>query len=240
MVVPTQLWCMRHHAGGVADREPVEDALGESVEVSKTRHSYDLIAVAYAAAMADELGGKPLDRALLDVVAELAAGGAIVDVGCGPGQVMAHLAGRGARVVGLDLSPVMCATGARATSLPFCAAEMTALPIRSRTLAAIVRLYAVIHLGAAHVGRPTTSSLYGSCPRRAGSRRRGCCRPGRAYEGSARNFRRLVAAQKALWRRDHHSGRRPAVWTPGEYLVIDWAAVGAGLHLFCAGWVRFR
>lgn len=130
----------------------MEDALGESVEVSKTRHSYDLIAVAYAAAMADELGGKPLDRALLDVVAELAAGGAIVDVNCGPGQVMAHLAGRGARVVGLDLSPVMCATGARATSLPFCAAEMTALPIRSRTLAAIVRLYAVIHLGAAQRG----------------------------------------------------------------------------------------
>src|SRR5712691_5818154 len=31
------------------------------------------------------------------------------------------------------------------------------------------------------------------------------------YGGSPRNFRRLVAAQKALWRRDHHRGRRPAV-----------------------------
>ena len=62
------------------------------------------------------------------------------------------------------------------------------------------------------------------------------------YEGSARNFRRLVAEQKALWRRDHHRGRRPAVWTPGEYLVIDWATVGAGLHLFCAvlAWSRWR
>ncbi|ETW26717.1 transposase [Mycobacterium gastri 'Wayne'] len=54
------------------------------------------------------------------------------------------------------------------------------------------------------------------------------------YEGSARNFRRLVARQKAVWRRQNHRGRRPAVWTPGEYLVIDWADVGAGLHLFCA------
>lgn len=54
------------------------------------------------------------------------------------------------------------------------------------------------------------------------------------YEGSARNFRRLVSRQKALWRRNNHRGRRPAVWTPGEYLVIDWADVGAGLHLFCA------
>ena len=29
------------------------------------------------------------------------------------------------------------------------------------------------------------------------------------YAGSPRNFRRLVAAQKHLWRRDHHRGRRP-------------------------------
>jgi transposase len=62
------------------------------------------------------------------------------------------------------------------------------------------------------------------------------------YQGSARNFRRLVAEQKALWRRDHHRGRRPAVWAPGEYLVIDWATVGGGLHLFCAvlAWSRWR
>ncbi len=54
------------------------------------------------------------------------------------------------------------------------------------------------------------------------------------YEGSARNFRRLVAAQKALWRKDHHRGRRPAVWAAGEYLVIDWAEVAPGLFAFCA------
>ena len=54
------------------------------------------------------------------------------------------------------------------------------------------------------------------------------------YEGSARNFRRLVADAKALWRSDHHRGRRPAVWSPGEYLVIDWAKSAPGLFLFCA------
>ena len=31
------------------------------------------------------------------------------------------------------------------------------------------------------------------------------------YAGSGRNFRRLVARQKALWRRENHRGRRPAV-----------------------------
>ena len=61
------------------------------------------------------------------------------------------------------------------------------------------------------------------------------------YAGSARNFRRLVAEAKKAWRRDHHRGRRPAVWTPGEVLAIDWGSVGA-LHVFCAvlAWSRFR
>lgn len=36
------------------------------------------------------------------------------------------------------------------------------------------------------------------------------------YAGSARNFRRLVAQQKAVWRRQNHRPRRPAVWSPGE------------------------
>ena len=61
------------------------------------------------------------------------------------------------------------------------------------------------------------------------------------YAGSPRNFRRLVATQKQLWRRDNHRGRRPAVWSPGEHLVIDWGSEG-GLHVFCAvlAWCRFR
>jgi transposase len=61
------------------------------------------------------------------------------------------------------------------------------------------------------------------------------------YEGSARNFRRLVAEQKALWRKENHRGRRPAVWSPGAHLVIDWGVV-FGLHVFCAvlAWCRVR
>jgi transposase len=61
------------------------------------------------------------------------------------------------------------------------------------------------------------------------------------YAGSPRNFRRLVAGAKQEWRRDHHRGRRPAVWAPGEVLAIDWGSVGA-LHVFCAvlAWSRVR
>jgi transposase len=61
------------------------------------------------------------------------------------------------------------------------------------------------------------------------------------YAGSDRNFRRLVAECKQVWRAERHRGRRPAVWSPGEHLVIDWGSEG-GLHVFCAvlAWSRFR
>jgi transposase len=53
------------------------------------------------------------------------------------------------------------------------------------------------------------------------------------YDGSARNFRRLVAAEKSAWRQANARNRRPAVWAPGEVLAIDWGVLG-GLHVFCA------
>ncbi len=107
-----------------------------------TRRAYDLVAARYAAELGAELGGKPLDRALLDALTEL-AGGPVLDVGCGPGHVAAYLADR-VPVVGVDLSPRMCAHA----SVPVCAGDMTALPFRSRTFSALVCFYAVIHLDA--------------------------------------------------------------------------------------------
>jgi transposase len=61
------------------------------------------------------------------------------------------------------------------------------------------------------------------------------------YARSARNIRRAVAEAKAEWRRDHHRGRRPGVWAPGDMLVFDWGEIGP-LFVFCAvlAWSRFR
>jgi hypothetical protein len=59
------------------------------------------------------------------------------------------------------------------------------------------------------------------------------------YEGSDRNFRRLVADAKREWRigQARAGGRRPSVWTPGEVLAIDWGTeivAGRRVHVFCA------
>jgi hypothetical protein len=61
------------------------------------------------------------------------------------------------------------------------------------------------------------------------------------YDGSARNFRRLVAEAKKAWRASNHRGRRPGVWAPGDMLVIDWGESGS-LSVFCAvlAWSRWR
>lgn len=63
------------------------------------------------------------------------------------------------------------------------------------------------------------------------------------YVGSARNFRRLVADEKKKWRAKNGRQRRPAVWTPGDTVVIDWGVLpGTGIHVFCAvlAWSRIR
>ena len=63
------------------------------------------------------------------------------------------------------------------------------------------------------------------------------------YEGSDRNFRRLVARERSKYRQAQvrERSRRPAVWAPGEHLFIDWGMLN-GLHVFCAvlGWSRVR
>ena len=110
-----------------------------------TRRSYDAVATQYAAVIGDELGHKPLDRALLNMISELAADGVVLDLGCGPGHVAAYLAQR-SPVIALDLSEAMAAEAWRTCKVPACAGDLTALPVRPRSAAAVICLYAVIHL----------------------------------------------------------------------------------------------
>jgi SAM-dependent methyltransferase len=110
------------------------------------RATYDRVAAEYARHFVAELDAKPLDRALLAAFAESVRGrGEVLDVGCGPGHVAAHLVGLGVDAAGLDLSPGMIET-ARA-AFPggrYQVGDMTALG--DRGLAGIVALYAICHL----------------------------------------------------------------------------------------------
>ena len=90
------------------DREVVL-ADGPRARDRKVAGEYDLLAESYALALGDELDDKPFDRWLLEQLADNAPGQAL-DVGCGPGQVAAYLAGLDMEATGLDLSPVMIAT----------------------------------------------------------------------------------------------------------------------------------
>ncbi|MHB1986378.1 MAG: class I SAM-dependent methyltransferase [Acidimicrobiales bacterium] len=115
-------------------------------EQTNTRRSYDAVASRYAAEISDELDNKPLDRALLAALSELTAGGPVLDVGCGPGHVSAHLSAHGTVVFCLDLSLSMCVLGRQITDLAFVTADMTFLPVSDRSVTGIVCLYSVIHL----------------------------------------------------------------------------------------------
>ena len=118
---------------------------GPAARDARVVAAYDAVATAYADDLLDELDRKPFDRWLLERVAALAAGGPVADVGCGPGQVAAHLALAGADVTGIDLSPGMVEEARRRfPELPFEVGDLTALA--ADRWAAIAAWYSLVHL----------------------------------------------------------------------------------------------
>lgn len=111
--------------------------------------SYDRVAEEYAARLHDEMDRKPLDRTMLDCLAEKVGGsGVICDMGCGPGQIARYLHGRGAMACGVDLSPEMVKQ-ARSLNpdIPFRQGSMLALTdVADETYAGIAAFYSIIHV----------------------------------------------------------------------------------------------
>jgi SAM-dependent methyltransferase len=120
----------------------------ESNHLANTRSSYDRVAGEYAERIADELAGKPLDRALLACFAEQVAElGVVADIGCGPGHVAEYLHGLGVPVIGVDLSPEMVAVARqRSPEIAFEQGSMLALPVADEAWGGIVVFYSIIHL----------------------------------------------------------------------------------------------
>jgi SAM-dependent methyltransferase len=128
------------HHGIVDARSPYSPTVG----FERLRASYDAVAGRYEAAFGDELDAKPADRARLEAFAA-AVGDPVLDLGCGPGQVGAHVARCGRVVRGVDLSPAM-ATLASARLGGAAAGDLRALPVRSGSVGGVVAFYTLIHL----------------------------------------------------------------------------------------------
>lgn len=117
------------------------------------RRGYDAVAASYAENLSDELGGKPYERALYGLLAELVGAGARVgDVGCGPGHVSAYLRALGLDAVGVDLSPAMVAEATRRFGGEFRTGSMLVpggLGEPDGAWAGAVAAYAIVHSDAA-------------------------------------------------------------------------------------------
>ncbi|MFJ9345519.1 class I SAM-dependent methyltransferase [Streptomyces sp. NPDC101237] len=115
--------------------------------LAATRTFYDTVAEDYADHFRTDLADRPLERALLAAFAELVGeGGAVADLGCGPGRVTARLAGFGLSVFGLDLSESMLAVARRENpDLRFLAGSMLDLDLADGALDGVLCWYSSIH-----------------------------------------------------------------------------------------------
>jgi ubiquinone/menaquinone biosynthesis C-methylase UbiE len=119
--------------------------------MDSTRDSYDRVASAYADRFLDELADKPLDRALLDLLAT-SVDGTIADLGCGPGHVARYLHERGVPTLGIDISPAMVEIASQThPDVGFHVGDMRALRVPDRAWGGLVSLYAIIHVPAAEL-----------------------------------------------------------------------------------------
>lgn len=116
--------------------------------LTATRESYDTVAETYAEFVKPRFAEDVLGRAVLAAFAELVRGtGPVLDAGCGPGQVTAHLAGLGVEVFGIDLSPRMVAIARRTyPELRFEVGSMTALDLPDGGLGGVLAWSSLLHL----------------------------------------------------------------------------------------------
>lgn len=117
-------------------------------DAAAVRAAYDVTAEEYAEAFADDLLRLPLDREVLDSVAErMGRSSRVLELGCGPGQVGKYLSERGFRVVGLDLSLQMLLVARRRTgNRSLVCGDMRSTPFGSESFSGVVAFYSIHHL----------------------------------------------------------------------------------------------
>jgi SAM-dependent methyltransferase len=117
-------------------------------DLEAVRASYDRVADTYAAMNIGNIGPHPWLRAALAVFAENVRDlGPVLDIGCGPGTVTAHLTGLGVDVAGVDLSPRMIEHARRLhPGLDFSVASATEITLADGSLAGILGWWSLFNL----------------------------------------------------------------------------------------------
>ncbi|GAA5046049.1 class I SAM-dependent DNA methyltransferase [Nocardia callitridis] len=119
-------------------------------DIARTRAAYDAFADLYTEATREAMASQPFDRAMLGAYADLVGAtgaGRVLEVGCGPGRITAHLHTLGLDTEGMDLSPRMIELAEKAyPELTFGVGSLERLDRGNGTLAGIVAWYSLIHL----------------------------------------------------------------------------------------------
>jgi SAM-dependent methyltransferase len=120
----------------------------QPADLEDVRGSYDRVADTYAEQDIGDLTAHPWLRAALAAFAEAVRGlGPVLDVGCGPGTVTAHLSGLGLDVSGVDLSPRMVEHARRRyPGLRFEVASATELDLAPASLGGILGWWSLFNL----------------------------------------------------------------------------------------------
>ena len=115
--------------------------------LADTRTSYDTVAADYADVVRAALARDPYLRGALAMFAGMVEDGPVVDVGCGPGHVTAHLRDLGVDAFGVDLSPGMVAVARRNHPGPrFEVGSMTDLDLPDASVAGLLAWWSLIHV----------------------------------------------------------------------------------------------
>jgi ubiquinone/menaquinone biosynthesis C-methylase UbiE len=118
----------------------------EPAYLTTTRDAYDTVAETYASLVPDRFAEDTVGRSMLAAFADQVSG-PVLEVGCGPGHVTAHLARLGLSATGMDLSPKMIEVARRTyPDLRFEVGSMTALDLADGSLGGVVSWWSLLHL----------------------------------------------------------------------------------------------
>jgi SAM-dependent methyltransferase len=122
--------------------------MDQPADLEAVRASYDRVADTYVELDVGSLSSEPWLRAALAAFAEVAGPlGPVLDVGCGPGTITAHLARLGLDVRGVDLSPRMIEHARRLhPGLRFEVASATALDVAPASLGGVLGWWSLFNL----------------------------------------------------------------------------------------------